>query len=160
MKNVSALNHTIGRLLIQQLSVDMRNIAVFLHMLMGLLTSQSVHLSAWALCIASAKKAGSRVRRLARWLGNDSIDPHTWYTPIFLYAMREWTKRPIFLALDTSMLYDRFCCVRISMLYMNRAIPVVWCVLEHGSSSVKYERYAHLFGQLQKLLPKDAEKIF
>ncbi len=34
------------------------------------------------------------------------------------------------------MLYDRFCCVWISMIYMNRAIPAAWYVPEHGSSAI------------------------
>jgi hypothetical protein len=74
--------------------------------------------------------------------------------------MREWTHQPIYLALDTSMLYDRFCCVRLSMIYMNRAIPVTWCVLEHESSTVKYACYSHLFERVEELLPKEVEIIF
>jgi hypothetical protein len=67
---------------------------------------------------------------------------------------------PIFLVLDTSMLYDQFCCVRISMIYMNRAIPVAWRVLKHNSSSVKYEQYAYLLEQAPKLLPKEVKIFF
>ena len=74
--------------------------------------------------------------------------------------MRAWTQMPIYLALDTSMLYDRFCCVRISMIYMNRAIPVTWCVLEHESSSIKYLQYSHLFERAVALLPQNVEIIF
>jgi hypothetical protein len=64
------------------------------------------------------------------------------------------------LALDTTMLYDRFCCVSISMIYMNRAIPVAWCVLEHNSSTVKYGLYAYLFERVEKLLPKEVRITF
>jgi hypothetical protein len=67
---------------------------------------------------------------------------------------------PIFIVLDTSMLYDQFCCVRISMIYMNRAIPVVWSVLKHNSSSVKYKQCAHLLELAQKLLPKEVKIFF
>jgi len=76
------------------------------------------------------------------------------------YAMHEWTKMPIFIALDTTMLYDRFCCVRISMIYMNRAIPIAWRVLEHDSATVKYVQYAHLFERVEKLLPEKVQIIF
>ena len=160
MKNVSTLNHTIGSTIRQALSIDTRNIATFILAVNLLLTSQSVNLSAWASSASDLAKAGSRVRRYSRWLASSSINPHEWYDPIFRHAMREWTKMPIFLAFDTSMLYDRFCCVRISMIYMNRAIPVTWRVLEHDSSSVKYEKYADLFDRVVSLLPKDVEIIF
>jgi hypothetical protein len=46
------------------------------------------------------------------------------------------------------------------MIYMNRAIPVTWCVLEHDSSSVKYKTYAHLFEHVEALLPRDVEIFF
>ena len=160
MLNVSKLNNTIGRVLRQQLFIDPRNIATFLAMVLCLLLSKSVYLSAWILWMSQDTKAESRIRRFARWLDNSSIDPHVWYTPQFLYAMREWTQMPICLALDTSMLYDRFCCVRISMIYMNRAIPVTWCVVEHKSSTIKYLQYAHLFEQAVALLPQNVEIIF
>jgi len=157
---MSVLNSTIGRVLLQLLFIDTRNIATFLDMVLCLLLSKSVSLSAWTLWMSDNTKAESRFRRFARWLDNSSITSHVWYTPLFLYAMREWSRMPIYIALDTSMLYDRFCCVRISMIYMNRAIPVTWCVLEHNSSTVKYERYAHLFEWAKVLLPKDVEIIF
>ena len=144
----------------QHLSHDPRNIAIFLAMLISLIASQIVHLSAWIQGMPGNTKAKSRIRRLSRWLNNSSINPHEWYAPIFGYAMREWTKMPIFLALDTSMLYDRFCCIQISMIYMNRAIPVAWRVLEHNSSSVEYKQYADLLGQVKALLPLEAEIIF
>jgi len=129
-------------------------------MLIAILASKSVILSELISWIPGTTKAESRARRLARWLDNSSINHNVWYAPIFLYALRNWSQMPIYLALDTSMLYDRFCCVQISMLYMNRAIPVAWCVLQHESSSVKYEQYAHLFEQAAALLPPKVEIFF
>jgi len=160
MLNMSVLNITIGRVLLQLCFTDPRNIATFLGMVLCLILTKSVCLSEWVLCVPKKTKAESRFRCFARWLDNSSIIPHVWYAPLFHYAIREWTRMPIYITLDTSMLYDRFCCVRISMIYMNRAIPVTWCVLEHNSSTVKYERYAHIFEWAKALLPKDVEIIF
>jgi hypothetical protein len=96
MGNMSILNNTIGRTLMQQLRPDMRNLSSFLAMVICLVASKSVHLSAWISHISGDTKAGSRIRRFARWMGNSLIDPHEWYAPIFCYAMREWTQMPIF----------------------------------------------------------------
>jgi hypothetical protein len=46
------------------------------------------------------------------------------------------------------------------MIYMNRAIPVAWHVLEHNSSSVKYKQYAHLLERVEALLPPKTEIFF
>ena len=160
IKSVSKLYHTVGAVLMQRIFNDVRNIATFIAALSCLLASKSVHLSEWIHWVPENTKAGSRLRRFTRWLNNSSIDPHAWFAAIFLHAMREWTRMPIFLALDTSMLHDRFCCIRISMIYMNRAIPVAWCVLEHNSASVKYKQYAHLFDHIEALLPHNVEIFF
>ena len=76
IKDVYVLNHTIGKVLRQHLSHDLRNIATFLAMLISLIASQSVHLSAWIQGMPGNTKAKSRIRRLTRWLSNSSIDPH------------------------------------------------------------------------------------
>ena len=160
MQNVSKLYSTVGRAVMQQVCPDSRNLSTFLTAVTCLIASKSVLISAWISWISGDTKAGSRIRRIMRWLDNSSIDPHTWHASIFSYAMQDWTKMPIFLALDTTMLYDRFCCVQISMIYMNRAIPLTWRVLEHNSSSVKYAQYAHLFDRAVELLPKEVEIFF
>ena len=46
------------------------------------------------------------------------------------------------------------------MIFLNRAIPVSWCMLKHKSSTVKYEQYVHLLDRVEKLLPRDVEIIF
>jgi hypothetical protein len=46
------------------------------------------------------------------------------------------------------------------MIYMNRAIPVTWRVLEHESSTVKYQHYAHLLDRIEALLPQNVVIIF
>jgi hypothetical protein len=40
------------------------------------------------------------------------------------------------LALDTTMLWNRFCFVVLSVVIHNRAIPLLWQTLEHPSASV------------------------
>ena len=45
----------------------------------------------------------------------------------------------LYVALDTSMLWNTYCIVRLSVIYRGRAIPLVWCVLAHGSATVAYD---------------------
>ena len=96
MQNVSALNHTIGKAIMQEISPDPRNIATFMVAVTSLLASKSVQLAAWISCISGTTKAGSRIRRFARWLADAYINPYEWYGPIFRHAMQTWTQMPIF----------------------------------------------------------------
>ena len=46
------------------------------------------------------------------------------------------------------------------MVYRGRAIPVIWRVLEHGSSSVKFVVYQDLLNKAARRLPSDAKVVF
>ena len=158
MQNVSTLNLTIGKCLVQALCVDIRNIAIFVLTVFCALSSQSVSLPMWALTCAQ-NKAASNIRRFTRWLKNSTFEALTWYKPLFLYAIGEWGKSPILLALDTTMLCDEFCAIRVSLIYLGRSIPVTWKVIRHKSASVKWVEYRDLLEQANELLPKNVQVI-
>ena len=158
IRNVSALNYTIGSCLIQTLCVDLRNIALFVLMVFCALDSQSVSLPLWVLYCAQCK-AASNIRRFTRWLQNSSVDALTWYKPLFLHAIGVWGKAHIYLALDTTMMFDEFCAIRVSLIYLGRAIPVTWRVIQHKSSSVKWAEYQDLLEEAKEWLPKDVQVI-
>ena len=46
-----------------------------------------------------------------------------------------------YLALDTKMLWNRFYIIHISIVGGGRAIPFLWKVLEHKSSTVAFAEY-------------------
>ena len=64
------------------------------------------------------------------------IDPHRPYESLFRHALRHWTRHPILLALGTSLLRENLWGIKIFMIYMGRALPVAWRVIEHKSSFV------------------------
>jgi hypothetical protein len=110
--------------------------------------------------LSRATMAQSTVRRFARWLNNERIVVHQLYGPLIQQALAEWGQHVLNLALDTSMLWDCYCLVRISVIYRGRAVPLVWLVLEHGSSSVAYEVYKTLLDQAARLLPLSCRVVF
>ena len=78
---------------------------------------------------------------------------HALYGPLIQQALAEWGTRMLYLALDTSMWWDTYCLVRIALVYRGRAVPMVWTVLEHPSSSVAYEVDKDLRDKVAELLP-------
>ena len=42
------------------------------------------------------------------------------------------------------MLWTQYCLIRLSLIYRGHAVPVVWEVVEHGSSSVPHAAYEAL----------------
>jgi hypothetical protein len=131
-------------------------------MIKGLILSGKISLNAWALYVHSrAHYVASTIRRFRRFLDNDRIDVLRLYTPLLQQALQGWDRRTLYLALDTSLLWNTYCLVRRSLIYRGRAIPLVWKVLEHGSTSIAYQDYHRLLDQAAQLLfPYQGRGVF
>jgi Transposase DDE domain len=140
---------------------DRRHLQTFIWMVVGLIHSGCVSLTAWVPFVRGrARYAQSTQRRFARWLGNPRVEVQTLYAPLIQETLAAWGKHTVYLALDTTMLWNRYCVIRISLIYRGRAVPVVWEVLEHGSSSVAYETYEALLDAIPPLLPLGVQVVF
>jgi hypothetical protein len=141
MESTSRLYETLVDVLRQHQNwLDRRHLKTLAWMTVGLMQSGTISLPAWVPYVQSrAVYAQSIVRRFARWLENDRIDVHALYGPLLQQALAEWGNAVLYLALDTSLLWETYCLVRISLVYRGRAIPMVWAVLEHPSSRVAYD---------------------
>lgn len=162
MKNTPKLYGTLTQIFGQHMHwLDKRHFHTLAWMIVGLIESGLIGLTAWAPFVDSrATFAQSTVRRFRRWLDNERIQVHELYGPIIQEALSEWGHNGLYLALDTSMLWDQYCIIRISVIYRGRAIPLVWTVIEHGSSSVAFETYRCLLDKAQTLIPLGCEVVF
>ena len=55
-------------------------------------------------------------------------------------AISNWQGQRLYLALDTTVLWNRFCIVHLSVGGTGRAVPFLWKVLEHKSATVAEAR--------------------
>jgi Transposase DDE domain len=140
---------------------DVRHLYTLVWMVVGLIQAGKVRLPAWVPFVRGrARYAQSTQRRFARWLDNKRIEVHTLYAPLIQRALAEWGNHTLYLARDTTRLWNRYCVIRISLIYRGRAVPLVWEVVEHGSSSVAYEAYAALLDAVPLLLPRGVKVVF
>lgn len=132
---------------------DVRHMQTLAWMIIGLIESKTISLTKWIpYAQVRAQKAQSVQRRFVRWLKNERIEVNALYAPLILSALQEWKNSTLYLALDTSMLWGEFCIMRVVIIYRGRAIPLVWQVIQHGSSSVSFESYQPLLARAQELL--------
>ncbi|HEY5867685.1 MAG TPA: hypothetical protein VI542_19360 [Candidatus Tectomicrobia bacterium] len=111
-------------------------------MMVGLISSKTVSLGAWAPFVVSrARYAQSIVRRFSRWLANHRIKPESLYGPLIEQALVSWMGKRVYVALDTSMLWNTYYLMRLSVMYRGRAVPLVWQVIEHESAAVSFATY-------------------
>lgn len=69
-------------------------------------------------------------------------------------VLARWQESILYLSLDTSMLWNQYCLIRVSVIHRGRAIPVAWRVIEHDSSSVALSTYANLLKRVSRLMPQ------
>ncbi len=134
---------------------DERHLALLGWMVAGLLLSQTVCFDRWKTVLPLGHcLAASWQRRCRRWLGNARIDVAALYGPLVLWAIQKWQKpgHTLHLALDTTVLWNRFCVVVLSVVCHGRAIPLLWQTLEHPSASVSAEVVIALLEKADRLL--------
>lgn len=134
---------------------DARHLVLLGWMVAGLLLSQTVCFGYWQqLLPLHPCQASSWQRRCRRWLSNGRVDPGSLYGPLVLWAMQQWQTpgQALHLALDTTVLWNRFCVVVISVVCHGRAIPLLWQTLEHPSASVSTEVVIALLQRADRLL--------
>jgi hypothetical protein len=162
MENPLRLYHTLVQVLCKHRNwLDVRHLKTLAWMMTGLIQSSKISLAAWVPYVHSrAVYAQSTVRRFMRWLNNPRIEVHSLYGPLIQQALATWGHCKLYLALDTSMLWNEFCLIRISVIYRGRAVPLVWKVLKHSSSSVAYDMYKDLLPKAAALLPLGCRVVF
>lgn len=140
---------------------DVRHLQTLAGRVVGLIETGQVRLPAWVPFVSGrAQYAQSTQRRFRRWLANRRIEGAPRYGPLIQPALQDWGPHTRYLALDTSMLWNQYCLMRRSVVYRGRAVPVVWEVIEHGSSSVTHAAYAALLDAVPALLPAGVTVVF
>jgi Transposase DDE domain len=141
--------------------LDRRHRQTLAWMMMGLIGSKTVSLGAWVPFVVSrARYAQSTVRRFSRWLDNNRIKPQPLYGPLIEQALSGWVGKRVYIALDTSMLWNTYCMIRLSVIYRGRAVPLAWKVIEHGSSAVSFQAYQDLLEEAKRRMPFACRVIF
>ncbi len=119
-----------------------------------MICSECISLTKWGIYVRSrAQFAQSHQRRFSRWLHNSRINVQRIYSPLIAAALAKWNVSEMTLIEDTTMLWDEYCLIRLSIQYRGRAIPLVWRVLRHSSSSVGFEVYQGMLKRAARLVP-------
>ena len=132
---------------------DQRHLTTLSWMSVGVLLSQSLSLNEWEPYVQScAQQAQSYQKRWSRFLKNSKVNTEKLYIPLVISAIKDWSNTRIYLALDTTVLWNRYCMIHLSLICGGRAIPYLWEVIEHQSATVAFEVYEPLLRKASWLL--------
>jgi hypothetical protein len=132
---------------------DVRHRQTLAWMLVGLLSTMEVALTRWCPFVVSrAELAQSTQRRFERWLYHRRISTLHLYAALIKGVLADFQDRTVYLALDTTLLWNTYCVVYVSLVYRGRMIPLAWKVMEHDSASIAFRDYRSLLVFLKRQL--------
>lgn len=121
-------------------------------MVAGVILSGQATPCAWLPYMPPTRLAQSAERQVVRWLDNERIDYTSLYGPAVMRALRHWGPHVLKLALDTSLLFNRYCMIRISILFRGRAVPLVTRVIKHASAQVSTEQLKPILAEARGII--------
>lgn len=134
---------------------DFRHLKALAWMINALICSGKINLSQWEAYVPTlAQQAQSTERRWQRFLRNPRVKIRSLYIPLIMAAIDGWQTQRLYLALDTTMLWNRYCVIHLSVVCCGRAVPLLWKVLEHQSSTVAFDKYKIILRLAERLLSK------
>ena len=132
---------------------DIRHLKALAWMVSALICSGQLSLPAWEPYVPSrATQAQSVERRWRRWLDNQRVRVSRLYVPLVMAALSGWNHHRLYLALDTTVVWNRYCMIHLSVVCCGRAVPLLWRVLEHDSATVAFKEYQPLLRKARWLL--------
>ena len=137
---------------------DKRHLQGFAESVAAILQSGSASLSHWLPYLSHREcQARSQMERLSYFVHNPHIIAETFYNPLVKHFLQAFAGASLELALDTSMLWDRFCLIEICLIWGGRSITLAQVVIEHGSATVGFEHYRPVLEQVLSLLPPQSK---
>ena len=137
---------------------DKRHLQGYAEAVAAILQSGSASLSHWLPYLSHRDcKARSQMERLNYLVHNPHIIAETFYNPLLKHFLQGFAGASLELALDTSMLWDKFCLIEVCLIWGGRSICLAQVVLEHGSATVGFEDYRPVLEQVLSILPPQSK---
>ncbi len=138
-----------------------RHFQTLVHMINGIIAAQSCHLSKIASKVADTRQHESRVRQFMRWLSNDRIGLGLYYFPLISCVLQRLAHQGwITLIFDTSEMGRNCLCLKASVFYRNRALPIAWIVRKGHKGHFSEHWHIALLHQVYLLIPQDVKVVF
>jgi hypothetical protein len=104
-----------------------KRMTVWIWVIVGLIQSQSVQLSAIATHIPGEADAAGRIARIRRWLASKWIVSRTLYDPLIREVVQAWRGREGTIILDGCFIrHKKLQILRVSLSHCYRALPLAW----------------------------------
>jgi len=106
-----------------------------------------------------ATQSASTVRRFSRWLRNSRIKPMAIWKVYVRAILAHVGEGRLYVALDTTSLWNEFCWIRIGLVYRGRALPLAWKIGRHRSTRVAFSVYKEVIRTAAEMIGPEREVV-
>jgi len=138
----------------------LQRVQVLAGFISGIVGSQSTHSREVAKHSGLGAKVDSREKRLGRWYQNEQVTHALDYLPYLEAVLDALAGLALPLAIDGSEIGHGCMVLMVSLLYNNRAIPLVWTVFKRPKGHASAAEHIQLLELVRPLLPPASEIIF
>jgi hypothetical protein len=136
-----------------------KQVTNWIWIIVGILQSQSSHLSQIANYLPMETKAESRVTLIRRWLMNPQVNIWQFYKKVLEHVLSGWSSVEAYLILDGVMVFGaRWQIFRVSLRHGCRAIPIAWTIVE-GKGLVKVNKLKRMLEKVQRFLKRYIKRV-
>ena len=136
-----------------------RHLNTLAALISGIVASKSTQLPTVATKVPDGNKPESRVKRLARWVGNALITEDVYFLPYAEVLLVHLALPTLVLVIDGSVAGRGCVALMIHAVYKGRALPVAWQVRQGKKGHFPESLHIALVEKVQELLPTDAAVV-
>jgi hypothetical protein len=136
-----------------------RHLNTLAALISGIVASKSTQLPQVATKVPDGNKPESRVKRFARWVGNDLITEDVYFLPYAAVLLGHLALPTLVLVMDGSVAGRGCVALMIHAVYKGRALPVAWQVRSGKKGHFPESLHVALVEKVQELIPTDAAVV-
>lgn len=106
------------------------------------------------------KQYASKIKQFKRWLLHEKTDYKTYYLP-YIVALLACLSRSglLVFSIDGSVVGKGCMCLMVSVIYRDKAIPVIWQTYKAKKGHLSESKHRGLLANLAKLVPQDCRVV-
>jgi hypothetical protein len=125
----------------------------------GIVGSERTQLPHIARQVPDGKKQESRVKRFARWIANEAIEPERYFLPFADVLLHQLALPTLVLVIDGSVVGRGCIALLVNVIYQGRALPLAWTVVRGKKGHLPEALHLTLLEEVEALVPQGAQVV-
>jgi len=128
-------------------------------MITGIILGKDTQLPKIALNVPEPIKLPSTEKRFKRLIINEKVDEQTYFLPFIQRVLANLALEEMVLAIDGSLVGRGCICLMISLIYKNRALPLVFSIVKGKKGHLPEQAHIDLVHKLRALIPGPTRQV-